>query len=399
VRSAVQSRFVLVNQSPSRSLVQLAEQLASRGHEVFLLAGAMPHDTAPFKVHVVRMPRYRSGSMIGRVLSWSSFALRSALWLTTTPADATVIACTNPPVMPFLAVLASRIRHFAVVARVLDVYPDVFKATRFADCTLLRQVITACNRWTYARCSWVETLGNHMARAIAAVAPTTNVIVAPESIDDTGLTRDESQTESRRLLKLPREGCIVLVSGNFGMTHDLRPLVDATTRIRDEPIQFVICTSHRTGICELFAHSENVTVLAALPAPDYHRLLNAADIAVISLRPGAETASFPSRALSYMAAGLPIVAAMRSPGDLSDLLVLHNCGVVVEPHDVRGLVAAIRALAANDAWRLACSTRAREAARAFEARNCIPSSASRLEALASQHFIGCDERPPEPAGK
>ncbi len=395
----MKSRFVLVNQSPSRSLVQLAEQLASRGHEVFLLAGAMPHDTAPFKVNVVRMPRYRSGSMIGRVFSWSSFALRSALWLTTTPANAAVIACTNPPVMPFLAVLASRIRHFAVVARVLDVYPDVFKATRFADCTLLRQVITACNRWTYARCSWVETLGPHMAGSIAAIAPTTSVIVAPESIDDTGLTRDESKLESRRLLNLPPEACVVLVSGNYGMTHDLRPLADATTRIRDEPIRFVICTTNRTALHKLFGNSENVTVLTSLPTADYHRLLNASDVAVISLRPGAETASFPSRALSYMAAGLPIVAAMRTPGDLSDLLVLHNCGVVVAPQDVSGLVAAIRALAADDAGRLACSTRAREAARAFEARNCIPSSASRLEALASQTFTGCDERPPEPAGK
>jgi hypothetical protein len=227
--------------------------------------------------------------------------------------------------MPFLAVLASRIRHFAVVARVLDVYPDVFKATRFADCTLLRQVITACNRWTYARCSWVETLGNHMARAIAAVAPTTNVIVAPESIDDTGLTRDESQTESRRLLKLPREGCIVLVSGNFGMTHDLRPLVDATTRIRDEPIQFVICTSHRTGICELFAHSENVTVLAALPAPDYHRLLNAADISSA----GSGNSEFPvSRALVHggWASHRRCDAVTRRPFGSSCVAQLRRCG-------------------------------------------------------------------------
>jgi glycosyltransferase involved in cell wall biosynthesis len=301
--------------------------------------------------------------------------------------------------MPFLTVLASRIRHFVVVARVLDVYPDVFKATRFADCTLLRQALTACNRWTYARCSWVETLGHHMAGAIAAVAPTTNVIVAPESIDDTGLTQDESQTESRRLLNLPREGCIVLASGNFGMTHDLRPLVDATSRIRDASIHFVICTSYKTAIRELFSNSANVTVLAALPSPDYHRLLNAADIAVISLRPGAETASFPSRALSYIAAGLPVVAAMRSPGDLSDLLMLHNCGVVVEPQDVSGLVAAIRAFAANDVLRLACSKRAREAARAFEATKCIPSSASRLEVLARQRFIECDRRPTEPAGR
>lgn len=88
------------------------------------------------------------------------------------------------------------------------------------------------------------------------------------------------------------------------------------------------------------------TAFAELPA-----MLAGADVAVAFIEPGAGSYSVPSKILTYLAAGRPVLAAMP-PGNLAARLIVENeAGCVVDCDDTEGFLAAARSLAADPALR------------------------------------------------
>lgn len=351
-------RIVLVNQVPSRPLLEVAEALAERGHEVTLLAAAASASGPMPQVKHVRLANYDSSSAFNRLRSWLTFSIQAAWTLSTMPAPATIVACTNPPIMPPVAALVAWIRGCDCVARVLDVYPDVLQATGFRRWKMLARCLAWCNRWAYARCRAVCTLGETMAATLAAYVPRAKIRVIPEWPAIQG-------TDAMAPAPLAAGPFIVLATGNVGLTHDLGPLVSASQRLAGQNVEIVVSTSDPAKLSSLFSDCGNVRVVSRFDDFQYARALQSAHAAFVSLKPGAETASYPSRALTYLAQGLPIIAVTDRPSDLASIVDEGPCGVVVSPLEGGSAVAAaIRMLMASpDRWQMmAIAARAAAAA-------------------------------------
>ena len=385
-RSAAAYYFVLVNQSPSESLIRVARGLAAAGHRVDLVCGGLPGDTPPEGVRVVRMARYRAETMVSRLTSWGTFAVRAAIWLAAIPAEATVLACTNPPIMPGVAVWVSRVRRFAVVARVLDVYPEVLRATASLNRRFLWRFAATWNRLTYAKCCAVETLGPRMSELIAPYASGTSLYVIPESVDIERAHGAESAGCVRSRYGLPADAFVVLVSGNIGMTHCLDDLAAAAALLREESIWFLISTAKPVAVRKAFGDGLHVAVMPRLSGEEYRQLLREADLGVITLRPGVGAASFPSRTLAYLAARLPIIAITDAPSDLDDLVRAGGAGTTVVPGAPGRLADAIRALCADAEKRLSCSRQASILAERYDAAAVSAHAVERMEEVARRHI-------------
>jgi colanic acid biosynthesis glycosyl transferase WcaI len=68
----------------------------------------------------------------------------------------------------------------------------------------------------------------------------------------------------------------------------------------------------------------------------------------------------PSKLGGMLASGRPVAAAVRADGSVAQALA--GAGTVVPPGDAEALAAAIRALAADPAWRAALGAEARRLA-------------------------------------
>jgi glycosyltransferase involved in cell wall biosynthesis len=96
------------------------------------------------------------------------------------------------------------------------------------------------------------------------------------------------------------------------------------------------------------------------------------------LEPDAHAFSVPSKVLTYLAAGRPILAAMPRDNLASRIVESSGAGRVVDPGDLPALVAAARDLAGDRAARNAAGSAARAyAERAFD----IEVKADRFEAV------------------
>jgi colanic acid biosynthesis glycosyl transferase WcaI len=142
---------------------------------------------------------------------------------------------------------------------------------------------------------------------------------------------------------------VLLYSGTLGFKHD-PSLVLELARWAESRDALVLVVSEGPGADWLAEHAGSTDALRLLPYQPYGRLpevLASADVLVAVLEPEAGTFSVPSKVLSYLCAGRPLLAAL--PGDNLAARVVERSGggIVVPPRDARALVAAAQELLAD----------------------------------------------------
>lgn len=132
----------------------------------------------------------------------------------------------------------------------------------------------------------------------------------------------------------------LLYCGNFGRMHDADSLIGALQAGVPEGLRFDF-RGNGAGFQALAAgvgvRSENLHFGGNLPEAEWLETMAAADIALVTMKCGAEGIVMPSKTYSAMAAGQAILAICPRESDLADTVRKHDCGWVVEPGEVGAL--------------------------------------------------------------
>jgi glycosyltransferase involved in cell wall biosynthesis len=105
----------------------------------------------------------------------------------------------------------------------------------------------------------------------------------------------------------------------------------------------------------------DVTLAGNLPDGAWESAMREADVALVTMKRGAERVLVPSKTYSALAAGQAILAVCPGESDLADLVIRHGCGWVIEPGNVEGLARAVRQIAGEPEGLLQRRRRARSA--------------------------------------
>lgn len=175
---------------------------------------------------------------------------------------------------------------------------------------------------------------------------------------------------------------VVLYSGTLGLKHDPEHLVALAQGLEGSGAVVLVVTEG-AGRAHLEARRAELGLrsLRLLDFVDYDLLpdvLGAADVCVVLLEQEAGTFSVPSKVLSYLAAGRPIVAAMPGENLAARLIERVGAGIVVAPGDHGGLTVAAKELLADPGRREAMARDARAYAEAAFDAEVV---ADRVEAL------------------
>jgi colanic acid biosynthesis glycosyl transferase WcaI len=86
---------------------------------------------------------------------------------------------------------------------------------------------------------------------------------------------------------------------------------------------------------------ENVLFIPLLPREQFHELLAAADLCLITQQRSVADILFPSKTVTLMTAGCPILASVNSSSEVARIIDQSGAGIVVAPEDSLQLVEAI----------------------------------------------------------
>lgn len=155
----------------------------------------------------------------------------------------------------------------------------------------------------------------------------------------------------------------VLYAGTLGFKHDPSIFLDLARRLAVTG-DIVVVVSEGPGADWLAAERDrqglgNLLVLPFQPQERVSEMLGAADLALAVLEPEAGIYSVPSKVLSYLAAGKPVVLSVPAENLAARTVLAAGAGIVAAPGDRAGLIAAVERLLADEPARAAHGGNAR----------------------------------------
>jgi colanic acid biosynthesis glycosyl transferase WcaI len=345
--------------APQSRLLDLANELSRRGHEVTVLTGFPNYPDgviqAPYRgrlfqrerlgnLRIVRAAVYPAPNrgVARRLLNHASFAFSAVpASLAAGPADHVIVE--SPPL--FLAasgVVVSALKRARLVLNVADLWPDAaiqFGALRHRGAI---RAARALERFAYRHADLIAVPTPGLERVLVERGyAAERVIVVPHGVEI------ERFPPAPVVEPVPRR---VVYCGTIGMGHSVGTLLEAARALeREENGYEFLIVGDGAERAELERRAESwglrsVRFAGRLPRASLPELLASAQIAVATQRDLPFLAdALSTKVLEYMAASRPVVAA--AAGWTAEVIERAGAGIVCPPEDSAALADAIARIA------------------------------------------------------
>lgn len=364
-------RLILLTQwfdpEPTVKGLLFAEALNSRGFNVEVVTGFPNYPGGKLypgfrirplqrerigEVEITRLPLYPSHNQgaISRAANYISFFLSASIYLLFGARRADIVYVYHPPATVGCAAAVARFfRRTPLVLDVQDLWPDTLRATGMVKSPRLLDLIGRLCDWLYRQVDHIVVLSPGFRELLIARRVPAEKISLIYNWANEQAVFDESQTAPAALTKTERFR--VMFAGNMGRAQALGNLLDAAAALSKQAPYVEFCLigagvevpALQKQVSE--RQLSNVRFLPQVPMSKVGAFLNAADCLLVHLRDDPLfSITIPSKTQAYLAAGKPVVVAVR--GDAADL-VRESGGIAVPPEDPTALADAIADLASR----------------------------------------------------
>jgi len=241
---------------------------------------------------------------------------------------------------------------------------------------ILRRKIPVAGAWVGA---WYRHLDRRQfgrsSRIIAITEDFTPILSSEFGVDPSQVSVVPNWALIEEIPSLPKDNAwsrhhalhdkfVYLYSGTIGMKHNPAMLLELARRHSGDPQVRVVIVSEGIGAEWLrkeaaAANLTNIVILPYQPFKDLPEVLASGDVLVGILEEEAGTFSVPSKTLSYLCAGRPLLLAMPLDNLAARITRDHKAGLIVAPGDLDGFLAAAARLRDSESLRSELSTNAR----------------------------------------
>ena len=349
---------------PTFKGLAFAKELVRLGHEVEVLTGFPNYPGGKlydgykislFKrenidgISVLRVPLYPShdGSALKRIANYASFALSAAFIgaLLVKPAD--VMYVYHPPAtVGFAASVIGLIRRIPFVYDIQDLWPDTLSATGMVNNPgILGMVQFGCGI-IYRRAGKIVVLSpGFKEMLVKRGVPEKKIEVIYNWCDEKNIRRQIGPGDPEKNPGMAGRFNVVF-AGTMGKAQALDAVLDAAKILSSSQpqVQFVF-VGGGIDVERLEKKTEemrlsNVLFLPRMPMREIGSILTVADVLLVHLRNDPLfRITLPSKTQAYMAAGRPILMAVR--GDAATLVERGKAGLACIPEDAQSIAAAV----------------------------------------------------------
>jgi colanic acid biosynthesis glycosyl transferase WcaI len=265
-----------------------------------------------------------------------------------------VLLVVSPPLgLAAPAILLSRLWRVPYIFDVEDLQPD-----SAADLEMLP-------RWAVRFLYKVESAAYRHARLVTTLTPGMKQRIVDKGIAEGKVQLLEPRMDDSLSGLLPEEGkafrrrydlgekFLVTHSGNMGVKQGLDVIVDAAALGRaDESVLFLCvgngaeCERIKRRAAEL--RLDNMRFLPLLDEADFRGLMAASGICLVTQQHSVSEVAFPSKIVTYLAAGRPVIASVNSECEVARILRESQAGMVVEAESPAALLDAIGKMRCGD---------------------------------------------------
>jgi len=351
----------------AQTSAQLARALRSRGCSVRVLTAfpsrptrtlfknykrrLIENTTLPDGVHVIRCFTFFSSksSLLDRGLENISFGLISGWYVLAGRRPDVVYANTWPIFATWIITMIAAIRRIPVVLSIQDLYPEaLFEQNRLKSNSPVIKVLQIVEKKMVNLCSHVIAISERFSKVLVEqrLLPKERVTVVPNWIDVSKLNFDVEYESFRSAHGVTADEQLLVYGGNVGRAAGVENLIEAMKLLKNEKIKLLVAgEGAQLDVCRTLAvtmGSNKVMFHSPWKESDTALVLGAADLLVLPTKGMQSLTSVPSKALSYMLSGRPILAIAVPGSDLEQLIVDSGCGWVIGDDSASSIADAVR---------------------------------------------------------
>ena len=352
-------RIVFFNRSYSpdmgatgQLLTELTQDLVrDHGCDVTVVCGPPPEGSCA-DVHshegvtIVRAKgtRLARRGFLGRFTNYVTYSLAAAWASLRLPRSDIVVALTDPPIIGLVAWATSKRMGSRFVFLCQDIFPEVANLLDDFRSETINALLQRVNCFLVKRADRVIALGDAMK----------DRLVSGKNADPERVSVIHNWADTEAISPAPKDNAFsrehgladkfaVMHSGNIGLSQNLDCWIEVASRLASlSDIVFLFVGDgvrrEALGLDVARRGLDNVLFLPYQPRETLRDSYAAADVFIVSLKPGLAGYIVPSKLYGILAAGRPYVAAVEPATEVAAISLEHDCGVVVAPGDVGGMV-------------------------------------------------------------
>lgn len=361
----------------ARTSADIAAALAGNAHTVHVLT-AFPNrpagrlylgyrrrlylrENASGGMRVVRCFSFLSpeSRLVSRLLENISFGITSSVALLCGPRPHVIYANTWPIFAAGMTTLAAKLRRVPLVISVQDIYPEsLLSQGRLRPASRLAAIMRRIDSRIARNAAAVIVISERFAQLYRQDrrVPADRVHIVPNWGDTTEPASAEEGRALRDETGLPPDDFIIVYGGNVGAAAGVAGVIEALGMAPHDarPHLLIAGAGSQLEACRELARTidpARIKFFSPWPAEKTGAVFAAADLLVLPTHGEQSLASVPSKLISYLLAGRPVLAQALPESDTARMIREAGCGWVVAPDQPAELARAItqvRALSAQE---------------------------------------------------
>ena len=229
-----------------------------------------------------------------------------------------------------------------------DVFPDsLVNSNMTRQGSLIWKIGRKIEDYTYRSADRIIVISQDIKDNIMGKGvPAEKISVIPNWID-TETVRPVPRSENKLFdeLGISREGFYVTYAGNLGKAQSIDTILEAAESLIEVPdIQFIIFGegSGKEEAERKAGSLPNVRMFPLMPPERVPEVYSLGDVSIVCCKKGFGKGAIPSKTVSIMATGTPVMLSFDRDSELWKLIEDHDCGFLCDAEDAAALSEAVR---------------------------------------------------------
>jgi len=327
----------------------ISSELANRGKAVSVVTAAPAYKSIDRDSHVPQreivdgvkvtrlslLPGSKSSKLM-RVMSKAIWPVRAAFYVVCQrilgKKPDIVVAATIPPVVNGLfGLIAAKLSNAKFVYHLQDIYPEIAATGGlWNEGSFKYRVLKRLDTWVCKRADLCVVLSKDMANSLVvrgvesqSINIINNFMLEHFDQDSSGLNAVSHRASDSKVR--------MVFAGNLGRFQGLEEIVKSFKAIQPSAdnleLHFVGEGAVEDELKILSANSNNIYFHGHMPFEEACVFLQSFDVGIVSIQSGIYRYAYPSKTLTYLGLGLPILAFIEKDSELAKTIKSNQLGV------------------------------------------------------------------------